>query len=290
MKYDINGLLERQIKFEVPHIKWIAHQLLKAVEYLHSVDIMHRDIKGANILLDDEGTLKLADFGLSKKYDQFRKIYTNRVVTLWYRAPELLLGSYQYNKSIDIWSVGWFIAELYMGRPLFPGNIEADQIELIFKAWGTPTYETWPNLTYLNTFAELKPKQYPDKLTEYLQKEGDYPTKIDDQAISLIRGMLTMCPEMRMKVSDCLSHTYFTTSPLPCSKSLLPLTEGEAHEHALKEERKEIRRQLANEEAMKEAMIYPTTQDSAAKFGHHRRKYRNPRGGYSGRKRDSTNR
>lgn len=106
MEYDINGLINKNIEFEIPHIKCLAHQLLKAVEYLHSVDVMHRDIKGANILLDSEGTLKLADFGLAKQYDKFRKIYTNKVVTLWYRAPELLLGSYQYNKSIDIWSVG----------------------------------------------------------------------------------------------------------------------------------------------------------------------------------------
>lgn len=133
MEYDINGLVDRKIQFEVPHIKCLAYQLLKAVEYLHNNNVMHRDIKGANILMDTNGTLKLGDFGLAKQYDQFRKIYTNKVVTLWYRAPELLLGSYQYNKSIDIWSVGCFLAELYIGKPLFPGDIEARQIDLIFQ-------------------------------------------------------------------------------------------------------------------------------------------------------------
>jgi serine/threonine protein kinase len=97
------------------------------------MNVMHRDIKGANILLDDEGTLKLADFGLAKQYDKFREMYTNKVVTLWYRAPELLLGSYKYDKSIDIWSVGCFFSELFIGKPLFPGSIEAEQIDLIFR-------------------------------------------------------------------------------------------------------------------------------------------------------------
>lgn len=108
-------------------------QLLTGVKYLHDNDVMHRDIKGANVLLDGEGTLKVADFGLAKQYDKFRKMYTNKVVTLWYRAPELLLGSHNYNKSLDIWSVGCFMAELYIGKPLFPGSVEAKQIDLIFK-------------------------------------------------------------------------------------------------------------------------------------------------------------
>jgi serine/threonine protein kinase len=219
---------------------------------------MHRDVKGANILLDGTGTLKLADFGLAKQYDQFRKVYTNKVVTLWYRAPELLLGSYQYNKLIDIWSVGCFLAELFIGKPLFPGDVEARQIDLIFQICGTPDYETWPNLTYLNAFAELKPKIYPNRLEEHFKGLDLYPEKLDDLGIDLIKGMLTMWPEKRFDVEQWLKHPYFTSDPLPCDKSELPKIEGEAHEHALREDRKEIRKAEALNQA--HGMQYPTTQ------------------------------
>lgn len=106
MEHDLHGLLDKKIEFNVPQIKCLMHQLICGVNYLHEEGVMHRDIKGANLLLNNKGELKLTDFGLARKINPVHKNYTNRVVTLWYRAPELLLGSDNYSPSIDLWSVG----------------------------------------------------------------------------------------------------------------------------------------------------------------------------------------
>ena len=215
MDYDINGLFGKKVEFTVPHIKCLLHQLLLAVKYLHDNNVMHRDIKGANILLDNKGTLKLADFGLAKQYDKFRKMYTNKVVTLWYRAPELLLGSRQYNKSIDMWSVGCFFVELFLGKPIFPGNLEVKQLSLIFKLCGTPNVENWPALALLKGFTELNPAPLPDNRDNFFKNLDIYPKRLDDKAIGLIKGMLTLNPSERLTVEECLAHSYFTADPLP---------------------------------------------------------------------------
>jgi len=254
--------MNKKVDFTIPHIKCLIHQLLKAVEYLHQNDVMHRDIKSANILLSSEGSLKLADFGLAKQYDHFRKMYTNKVVTLWYRAPELLLGSTKYNKSIDVWSIGCFLAELYVGKPIFPGDVEARQIDLIFKVCGTPDLESWPNLVDLKVFEELKPKNYKNDVETHFKSHPIYPEKLDDVGIDLIKGMLSLNPDKRLTVEEWLAHPYFTTEPLPCDKADLPKIEGEAHEHAIREERKEMKKALREKEAIQNGMAYPTSKHS----------------------------
>ena len=122
MEHDLSGLVDLKINFNVSQIKCILHQILTGIHYLHTNNVIHRDIKGANILINNRGEVKIADFGLARIHNpnpNINKIYTNRVVTLWYRAPELLLGSTNYGPSIDMWSVGCLFSELLAGVPPF---------------------------------------------------------------------------------------------------------------------------------------------------------------------------
>ena len=122
MDYDLDKILyTRKVKFTIPQVKNMARQMLDALFYCHDMGILHRDIKGANILLDKHGNVKLADFGLARIFGKRGRKYTNRVVTLWYRAPELLLGATDYGVAVDMWSIGCLIFELICGKPLFVG-------------------------------------------------------------------------------------------------------------------------------------------------------------------------
>jgi len=139
MEHDLHGLLDKKVNFTAPQIKSLMFQLLSGVKYLHDEGIMHRDIKGANILMNNKGVLKLTDFGLARKINPTHTNYTNRVVTLWYRAPELLLGAEHYTAKIDIWSIGCFFSELLTQKPLFPGDNEHKQLDCIFRKYGNQT-------------------------------------------------------------------------------------------------------------------------------------------------------
>ncbi|RDX73795.1 Cyclin-dependent kinase C-1, partial [Mucuna pruriens] len=127
MDHDLTGLADRPgMRFTVPQIKCYMRQLLTGLHYCHVNQVLHRDIKGSNLLIDNEGNLKLADFGLARSFsnDQNANL-TNRVITLWYRPPELLLGTTKYGPAVDMWSVGCIFAELLQGKPIFPGKDES---------------------------------------------------------------------------------------------------------------------------------------------------------------------
>lgn len=178
MEHDLNGLIDRKVSLEMSQIKCIMKQLLEALDYLHSNNIMHRDIKGANVLLNNKGEIKLGDFGLARLPDT-RSVphYTNRVATLWYRAPELLLGSNNYTTAIDMWSLGCVFFELLTFRPLFPGDRESKVLELIYQTCGTPSEETWPGVSSLPYFGKLGPKRsQPNRLRESLKFFPKYST------------------------------------------------------------------------------------------------------------------
>jgi len=116
---------------------------------------MHRDIKGGNILLTKDGVIKLADFGLARQFNkEYNNQFTVMVVTRWYRAPELLLGNHNYNELIDVWSMGCLIVEMLIGKPLFPGRSELEQIALIYGMFGVPNEESYPEARYLKFFNE----------------------------------------------------------------------------------------------------------------------------------------
>jgi len=179
-------------------IKDLMWQLLCGVDFLHSHRIVHRDIKPQNILLSNDGTLKLADFGLARIYD-FNALLTSTVVTLWYRAPEVLLGT-SYATPVDIWSCGCILAELFTRKPLFPGKHETDQLSGIFSVLGTPALTEWPEESPVlrTNFLNNRPRDLIDLIPE-----------IDPLAKDLLEKMLVFDPSKRITAQAALAHPYF---------------------------------------------------------------------------------
>ncbi|XP_026663363.1 cyclin-dependent kinase G-2 isoform X2 [Phoenix dactylifera] len=150
MEHDLKGLMETMKQpFSQSEVKCLMLQLLEGVKYLHDNWVLHRDLKTSNLLLNNRGELKICDFGLSRQYGSPLKPYTHLVVTLWYRAPELLLGAKEYSTAIDMWSLGCIMAELLAKEPLFNGKTEFDQLDKIFRTLGTPNEKIWPGFAKL---------------------------------------------------------------------------------------------------------------------------------------------
>ncbi|KAK3940392.1 kinase-like domain-containing protein [Diplogelasinospora grovesii] len=183
-------------------IKSFMYQLLKGIDFCHKNRVLHRDLKPQNLLINSKGALKLGDFGLARAFGIPVNTFSNEVVTLWYRAPDVLLGSRTYNTSIDIWSAGCIMAEMYSGRPLFPGTTNEDQIIRIFRIMGTPTERTWPGLSQ---FPEYK-TTWQTYLTQPL---ASILPQIDPTGIDLLQRMLQLRPELRISAHDALLHPWF---------------------------------------------------------------------------------
>jgi serine/threonine protein kinase len=215
MDHDLMGLMDTaNMSFTVPQIKCFTKQLLAGLHYCHKRNIMHRDIKGSNLLINNAGVLKLGDFGLSRSFNEkdpsYR--YTNRVVTLWYRPPELLLGAVVYGPAIDMWGAGCIMGELLTKRPLFPGKNERDQMDKVFELCGTPLEAVWPGVSSLPYYNMVKPEtRLPDRLKQHFAKCG-----LTEQASELLRMMLVMDPAKRASASKALDHEWFWTDPMPC--------------------------------------------------------------------------
>jgi len=192
--------------------------MLRGLEYIHSKNIIHRDIKSANILVNNRGEVKIADFGLAKKVGPgYSGKLTQRVVTRWYRAPELLLGCKTYTTKIDIWALGCVFAELLMGRSqaLFPAQKTPDQYQLICEKCGIPNDKEWPGHKTFPYFKTMSPKKnYPRTLKAHLQKSRH---NIDPLALDLIDKMLTFNPNSRIDATQALNHPYFSSEPYPCT-------------------------------------------------------------------------
>uniref|UniRef100_A0A7S4V9V4 Cyclin-dependent kinase 2 homolog n=1 Tax=Alexandrium monilatum TaxID=311494 RepID=A0A7S4V9V4_9DINO len=162
--------------------KSFLYQLLRGVAYCHQHRVLHRDLKPQNLLINREGALKLADFGLARAFGIPVRSYTHEVVTLWYRAPDVLMGSRKYSTPVDIWSVGCIFAEMVNGRPLFPGNTDSDQLHKIFKVLGTPTEQSWPSITEL-------PDWKPDFPQYEQQPWGHIVPNLDPTGVDLLSAI-----------------------------------------------------------------------------------------------------
>ncbi|XP_023916907.1 probable serine/threonine-protein kinase At1g09600 [Quercus suber] len=215
MEHDLAGLAATtEIKFTEAQIKCFMQQLLCGLDHCHSHGILHRDIKGSNLLIDQNGNLKIGDFGLATFFNQKQPL-TSRVVTLWYRPPELLLGATDYGVSVDLWSTGCILAELFAGKPIMPGRTEVEQLHKIFKLCGSPSEEYWKK-SKLPHATIFKP-QHPYKRI-VAETFKDFPTS----ALALLEVLLAIEPEGRGTASSALQSEFFTTKPLPCDPSTLP--------------------------------------------------------------------
>ncbi|OMJ71086.1 hypothetical protein SteCoe_30790 [Stentor coeruleus] len=187
-------------------IKSYLLQLVRGVVHCHSHRVLHRDLKPQNLLINREGSLKLADFGLARAFGIPVRSFTNEVVTLWYRPPDVLMGSRNYNTSVDIWSVGCIFAELFNGTPLFQGTSHGDQLKKIFKVMGTPNEETWPGISLLPEY-NRNYDRYPGENLRNLVP------RIDDVGFDLLSRMLQMNPINRISAADALNHPYLRDIP-----------------------------------------------------------------------------
>jgi len=183
-------------------VKSFMYQLLLGIDFCHSHRVLHRDLKPQNLLIDKQKTLKLADFGLARAFGVPIRTYTHEVVTLWYRAPEVLLGARQYSTPIDIWSVGCIFAELVTRKPLFPGDSEIDELYRIFRLLGTPNEDVWPGVTSL---PDYKPT-FPQWAGKSLERTVN---GMDAKGLDLLKSMLKYEPKQRISAKQALEHPYF---------------------------------------------------------------------------------
>ncbi|XP_064457271.1 cyclin-dependent kinase 9-like isoform X2 [Ornithodoros turicata] len=215
-EHDLAGLLSNiQVKFSLGEIKKVMQQLLNGLYFIHSNKILHRDMKAANILITKHGVLKLADFGLARAFSLSKSAqpnrYTNRVVTLWYRPPELLLGERNYGPPVDMWGAGCIMAEMWTRSPIMQGNTEQHQISLISQLCGSLTPELWPGVEKLELYHKLNlPKGQKRKVKERLKAYVK-----DPYALDLLDKLLCLDPTKRYDSDNALNHDFFWTDPMP---------------------------------------------------------------------------
>lgn len=183
-------------------VKSYLYQLINGIAFCHSHRVLHRDLKPQNLLIDTTGKLKLADFGLARAFGIPVRHYTHEVVTLWYRAPEILLGARKYSTPVDIWSIGCIFAELVMKVPLFAGDSEIDQLHKIFNTLGTPNEEMWEGVTDLPEYS----RTFPNWLKRHI---GETVKNLDPQGLDLLSQMLIYNPAKRITADKARNHPYF---------------------------------------------------------------------------------
>ncbi|XP_041065508.1 cyclin-dependent kinase 1 [Carcharodon carcharias] len=200
LKKYLDSLPTRQMMDQML-VKSYLYQITQGIAFCHSRRVLHRDLKPQNLLIDSKGIIKLADFGLARAFGVPVRVYTHEVVTLWYRAPEVLLGSARYSTPVDIWSIGTIFAEMATKRPLFHGDSEIDQLFRIFRTLGTPNNEIWPEVETLPDYKNTFPKWKAGSLSQV--------KNIDLNGLDLLAKTLIYDPARRISAKEALRHPYF---------------------------------------------------------------------------------
>ena len=220
MKYceqDLASLIDNmKVPFTESQVKCIMIQLLDGVGYLHQNFIIHRDLKVSNLLLTDKGCLKIADFGLARTYGVPTKPLTPKVVTLWYRGPELLFGSTEYTTALDMWAIGCIFGELLNSKPFLPGKSELNQIELMVNLLGTPNDSIWPGFSSLPGVKQVTLKNQP-----YNNLKHKFHW-ISEAGGKLLNDFLTYDPAKRITAKKARRNVYFREKPLPVEPEMMP--------------------------------------------------------------------
>jgi len=232
METDLHAVIRANILEDI-HKQFIIYQLLKAIKYMHSAKVIHRDMKPSNLLLNSECLVKVADFGLARSVDFKDKeqgrhpVLTDYVATRWYRAPEILLGSTTYTKGVDMWSIGCILGELLGGKPMFPGTSTMNQLDRIIEVTGRPSKDDIEAIQ--SEFAGTMLENLPD--TEPRSLQNMYPNASED-AIDLLQNLLAFNPDKRIGAEDSLKHPYVAQfhnpeEELSCEKEIhIPINDN----------------------------------------------------------------
>eukprot|EP00758_Cryptobia_borreli_P001739 Tbor_TRINITY_DN2491_c0_g1::TRINITY_DN2491_c0_g1_i1::g.2576::m.2576/K19603/MAPK15; mitogen-activated protein kinase 15 len=208
METDLHNVIRAKILEDV-HKQYVIYQLLRTLKYLHSAELLHRDMKPSNLLLNSDCLMKVADFGLARsilmleKEQASKPVLTDYIATRWYRAPEILLGSTKYTKGVDMWSVGCILGELILEKPIFPGSSTMNQLERIVAVIGKPTPQDIAsvNSQYAETMLESLTRVTPKLWQELCPKATP-------QAIDLMVKLMKFNPSERLSAKEALSHPY----------------------------------------------------------------------------------
>ncbi|XP_037073213.1 cyclin-dependent kinase 10-like [Pollicipes pollicipes] len=214
---DLASLLDNmQTPFSESQVKCIMLQVFRGLSHLHRSFVVHRDLKVSNLLLTDKGCVKIADFGLARLYGAPPRPMTPKVVTLWYRAPELLLMARAQTTAIDMWAAGCILGELLAHKPLLPGRSEIHQLELVIELLGTPNDTIWPGYSQLPALENFTLKQQP---YNNLKQRFSW---LSNSGLRLLNFLFMYDPRKRATADECLESSYFKEQPLPCDPRLMP--------------------------------------------------------------------
>ncbi|CAG7834474.1 unnamed protein product [Allacma fusca] len=214
---DLASLLDNmKTAFKEAEVKCIMLQLFHGLSHLHQNFIVHRDLKVSNLLMTDKGILKIADFGLARKYALPLQSMTPNVVTLWYRAPELLLNAKTQTTAVDMWAAGCIFGELLSHKPLLPGRSEIHQLDLIIDLLGSPNDAIWPEFSSLPAVQNITLKSQP-----YNNVKTRFPL-LTGPGLRLMNFLLMYDPKKRASAEECLNSSYFREAPMPCEPALMP--------------------------------------------------------------------